>query len=73
MTVTIKIQKQGGSRVQNINKLQCCKFLTEDDVFGQTVNYLSSQDVIGQLSVQLLLLLRPLKELSIRSGNINTM
>lgn len=67
VTVNIKIQKQGGHRVQ------CCKFLTEDDVFGQTVNDLSSQDVIGQLSVHLLLLLLPLKELSIRSGNINTM
>lgn len=50
-----------------------CKFLTEDDVFGQTVNDLSFQDVIRQLPVQLLLLLLPLKELGIRSGNINTM
>lgn len=73
VTVSIKIPKQGGHRVQHINELQCCKFLTEDDVFGQTVNDLSSQDVIGQLSIQLLLLLLPLEELSIRSGNINTM
>lgn len=73
MIVNINIQKQRGHRVQDI-ELQCCKFLTEDDVFGQTVNDLSSQDVIGQLSVELLLLLLlPLKELSIRSGNINTM
>lgn len=59
--------------MQDNNELQCCKFLTEDDVFGQTVNDLSFQDVIGQLSIQLLLLLLPLKELGIRSGNINTM
>lgn len=40
-------------------------------MFSQTVNDLSSQDVIGQLSIQLLRLLLPLEELSIRSGNNN--
>lgn len=48
-------------------------FLTEEDVLRQVVNQLSSQDVIGQLSVQLLLLLLlPLKQLSIRSARIKT-
>lgn len=45
--------------------------LTEDDVLGQVVDELSSQDVVGQLSVQLLLLfllLLTLEELSIRSA-----
>lgn len=72
VTVNTKISKEGGHRVQDINELQRCRFLTEDDVFGQAVNDLSFQDVVGQLSIQLLLLLLPLKELGIRSGNMNT-
>lgn len=49
--------------------------LTEDDVLGQVVDELTSQDVVGQLSVQLLLLflmLLTLKELSIRSAGTKT-
>lgn len=32
------------------------EFLTEEDVLGQIVDELSSEDVLGQLSVHLLLL-----------------
>lgn len=46
-----------------------CKFLTEEDVLGQVVNKLSPEDVIMQLSVQLLLLL-PIEQLSVGPGRI---
>lgn len=44
-------------------KLSICRVLTENDVLGQVVDELSSHDVVGQLSVQLLLLFLPLATL----------